>query len=373
MLLNCVSLVYSIFLRIIKLMKPIKLMKYRFLNHSVISADLSALFLPLLLRLFALLSLISLFVVPAAFCENENTGGSFTIWLEEFREEALQKGISEGTIEAALKDLKPISRVIELDRNQPEFKLTFRQYLKRVVPESRVKKARRKYRENHVLLEKIGKQFGVQPRFLVALWAVETDFGRNKGGFSVVASIVTLAYDGRRSAYFRNELYDALRIIDGGYVLPNKMKGSWAGAMGQLQFMPSTVRKYWVDYNRNGRLDIWNTPAEALASAANYLSMAGWQPDQTWGRRVKLPPGFDTVVAGLDIRKRLSQWQELGVRRVDGRDLPKRDLLASLVIVGKDGPAFLVYDNYRLILDWNRSTFFAISVGYLSDHLRGID
>lgn len=361
-------------------------MKSRPFNHSVLAwakgkrlkakgffpSPQSSVLFPLFFLFCALLLLVALTVVPNAFSE-ENTEASFTFWLEEFREEALQKGISEATIKAAFKGLKPIPRVIELDRNQPEFKLTFRQYLDRAVPKSRVKAARKKYRENHVLLEKIGARFEVQPRFLVALWAIETDFGRNKGNFSVVASIVTLAYDGRRSAYFRDELYDALRIIDGGYVSLDEMKGSWAGAMGQLQFMPSTVRKYWIDYNRNSRLDIWNNSVEALASAANYLSKVGWQADQTWGRKVNLPEGFDTVVAGLDIRKRLSRWQELGVRRADGGDLPKRDLLASLVIVEKDGPAFLVYDNYRLIMEWNRSTFFALSVGYLSDRLREVN
>ncbi len=322
--------------------------------------------------LCVLLLLVSLTMATGAFCEETNDG-SFKLWLEDFRKEALGKGISKTTIEAALKDLKPLFRVIELDRNQPEFKLDFRQYLERVAPKSRIKAARQKYRKNRVLLEKIGADFGVQPRFLVALWAIETDFGRNKGGFPVLASIATLAYDGRRSAYFRAELHDALYIIDRGYVSPDKMKGSWAGAMGQLQFMPSTVRKYWVDYDRNGRLDIWDKPAEALASAANYLSKLGWQADQTWGRMVKIPLDFDTEIAGLDTRKRLSRWQELGVRRADGRDLPKRDLLASLVIVEKDGPAFLVYDNYYLILEWNRSTFFAMSVGYLSDQLRSVD
>ena len=321
---------------------------------------------------FALQLLVLVSVVSVAYGQG-SAGDDFTVWLEEFREEALKKGISESTLDLAFKSLKPLPKVIELDRNQPEFKFTFKQYLERVVSKSRVETARRKYRENRALLEKIGTNFGVQPRFLVAFWAIETDFGRNKGGFPVVASIATLAHDGRRSAYFRGELYDALYIVDAGYISLSEMNGSWAGAMGQLQFMPSTVRKYWVDYDRDGRLSIWNTPAEALASAGNYLSSLGWQADQTWGRRVELPQGFDTLMADPDIRKSLSKWQELGVRRADERDLPKRDLLGSIVIVEKDGPAFLVYDNYRLILNWNRSTFFALSVGYLSDRLREVN
>jgi membrane-bound lytic murein transglycosylase B len=204
----------------------------------------------------------------------------------------------------------------------------------------------------------------------------------------VVAALATLAHDGRRSAYFRRELFNALMILDQGHISVGAMKGSWAGAMGQSQFMPSSFLSFAVDEDGDGRRDIWTTKADVFASAANYLAESGWQGDQTWGRRVRLPQGFDLALVGLDVIKPLDQWQTLGIRRSDGRDLPTRPLPASLVLpdgekapdgvgvgdpgwAGNSGAAFLVYDNYRTTLKWNRSTFFAIAVGHLADRLVG--
>ncbi len=293
----------------------------------------------------------------------------FGQWLDELRTEAAGKGIGDSVLDTALRDLEPIPRVIELDRKQPEFTLTFQQYMDRVVPKSRIDKGRRKLAEHKALLTEVGKRYGVQPRFIVALWGIETDFGRVTGGFPVIAALATLAHDGRRSKYFRGELLNALRILDEGHITNDAMKGSWAGAMGQSQFMPSSFVRFAVDYDGDGRRDIWRTQGDVFASAANYLARSGWKDDQTWGRKVRLPAGFDLSLADLKIRKPLAEWQALGVRRADGRDLPTRQLRASLVLPAKGAadPAYLVYDNYRTTLKWNRSTYFAMAVSHLSD------
>ena len=293
----------------------------------------------------------------------------FPIWLEEFRAEALKRGIRVQTLDTALNGLAPIPRVIELDRRQPESRFTFPQYLERVVTASRIADARERYRQHRQLLTEVGQKFGVQPRFIVALWGIESDFGRNTGGFSVIGALATLAHDGRRSKYFRGELINALKILDEGHVMASDMQGSWAGAMGQSQFMPSSFRAYAFDFNGDGRRDIWTTQADVFASAANYLARAGWRDDQTWGRKVRLPAGFERGLADLKVRKYLDEWQRLGVRKADGRDLPKRRLRASIVSPSKsgDGPAYLAYHNFRTILKWNRSNYFALAVGHLSD------
>lgn len=297
---------------------------------------------------------------------------SFENWLADFRREAAERGFKPATLESALSGIQSIPRVIELDRRQPEFTLTFRQYLDRVVPNTRVAKARAKLAENRAVLESMGKKFGVQPRFLVAFWGIETDFGRLTGGFPVVPALATLAHDGRRSTYFRKELFNALTVIDQGHVEAKNMTGSWAGAMGQCQFMPSSFVNFAVDGNGDGRKDIWTTKADVFASAANYLARSGWKDDQTWGRAVKLPADFDPGLADLKIRKPLSEWQRLGVRRADGSDLPTRDLMASVVFTeGPGSAAYAAYNNFNAILKWNRSIFFAVAVGSLADRLQG--
>ena len=315
-----------------------------------------------LAQFVTLISVLLLFAVPGS-------AEDFQIWLGKLRVEAEGKGISQSVLDEALAGIQPIPRVIELDRRQPEFTLTFTQYRDRVVPQSRIKKGRVKYQENRDLLEEIGGKIGVQPRFIVALWGIETDFGRVTGGFKVIPALATLAHDGRRSAFFRKELLNALQILHEGHIAPKEMMGSWAGAMGQSQFMPSSFLAHAVDYDGDGRRDIWTTRPDVFASAANYLAKSGWRADQTWGREVKLPPDFDFALADLKVRKPIGGWQALGVRQPDGGDLPTRQLSASIVLPekGKMTPAYLVYSNYRTTLRWNRSTYFALAVGLLSD------
>lgn len=296
----------------------------------------------------------------------------FVKWLEGLRADALANGISQSTLDRSLVDVAPIPRIIELDRHQPESTTTFEKYQARIVNATRIKIGRERLAKHRELLTEIGDQFGVQPRFIVALWGIETNFGSFTGGFPVVHALATLAYDGRRSKYFRGELLKALQIIDEGHIEPADMKGSWAGAMGQSQFMPSSFLNFAHDYNGDGAKDIWNTQADVFASAANYLKGVGWNDDITWGRKVALPDGFDGSLISLDVVKSIGEWQALGVRRADGRDLPTRNIPASILRPGGEGgQAFIIYDNYRAILRWNRSHYFAMAVGQLSDRIAG--
>ena len=309
-------------------------------------------------------------VEPALLSIPAPTIPTFEEWLAEFRVEALASGISAATFDTAFAGIKPVERVIQLDRQQPESVLTFEDYLTRVVPERRITIGREKLAQNRALLNTVSAEFNVPPRFIVALWGIETDYGRLGGNFSVIASLATLAYEGRRAALFRSQLLDALHILEGGDVALGDLRGSWAGAMGQTQFMPSTFRNYAVDFNGDGKRDPWNQPADVFASAANYLSKIGWVKGETWGREVRVPDNFDRQWIGLERRKSLAEWQALGVRRKDGTDLAAPDMSASLVQPsGPGGRAFLVYDNFRVLMQWNRSTYFGVAVGQLADAL----
>jgi len=297
---------------------------------------------------------------------------AFETWLQEFRREATAAGISSTTLDAALGDAAPVERVLELDRHQPEYTQTFWTYLdKRVTPE-RIARGRTLLTQHRDLLARVQAHYGVQPRFLVAFWGLESNFGDYAGGFPVISALVTLAYDERRSDFFRTELLNALRILDGGHITPAAMQGSWAGAMGQVQFMPSTFVRYAVDFDGDGRRDIWNSLPDIFASAANYLREIGWQDDTIWGREVVLPQNFDWELAAQNQRKPVTAWAELGVRRAGGGPLPAAEIEGAIVLpAGHKGPAFLVYDNFEAILTWNRSLLYALAVGHLADRLVG--
>jgi membrane-bound lytic murein transglycosylase B len=294
----------------------------------------------------------------------------FAVWIEELKAEAKARGISDETLNSALDGLQPIPRVIRLDRNQPEFQQDFRSYIDGRISEKRIKQGRRLLLEHRDLFEKIRDRYGVPPRFLVAIWGLETNFGRHMGNFPVIGSLATLAFDERRSSFFRAELLDALTIIDEGHIKTDTMHGSWAGAMGQIQFMPSTFIRFAVDADGDGRKDIWNSFPDIFESAANYLVGSGWRRGYVWGREVQLPQALDLKLTGLETEKNLSEWHEMGVRKKNGDSLPEEDIKASLILPdGRDGPAFLVYQNYRAILKWNRSHLYAITTGHLADRL----
>lgn len=294
----------------------------------------------------------------------------FASWLVDLRQEARANGISDAVLDRALTGVEPLPRVIELDRKQPEFTLTFQQYLDRTVTPSRVERGRRLLAEHGPLLERISHRYGVQPRFIVALWGMETDYGRVTGNFKVINALATLAWDGRRSAFFRKELMDALSILEAGDIAAEAMIGSWAGAMGQCQFMPSSYVRFSHDGDGDGRRDIWGTLPDVFASTANYLANHGWNKDYTWGRPVALPAGFDPALLGPDTAKLLQEWQRLGVRQPDGQPLPTAAITASIVKPEPDSDAaFLVYDNWRAVMKWNRSTYYALAVGHLADRI----
>ena len=299
--------------------------------------------------------------------ESEN----FKIWRGALMEEALARGISQATVDKTLKDIEFIPRVIELDRYQPEFVLSLKDYLNIVASEIRVQEGREKWQEYYSLLDRVGLQYGVPPRFLVALWGVETRYGQLNGRYPVVSSLVTLAYNGRRSAFFRRELFEVLRLIDQGHLSSEELNGSWAGALGFFQFMPSSIRRFGVDFDGDGRIDLAKTYADAFASAANYLVKCGWKKDETWGQEVRLPEPFNRKWVGMGKQKTLRQWQTLGVRDMKGSALPDNlKLKASLIQPqGTNGAAYLVYSNYRTLLKWNRSHLFGLAVGILSDRL----
>jgi len=310
---------------------------------------------------------------PSASAEDAN----FSSWMKSFRVEAMEKGISQETLDRALGGIAPLPRVIELDRSQPEFKLTFEEYLSKVVSPTRKRIAAQKLAEHDELLTKISQKYGVQKRYLVTFWGVETSFGKYLGSFNVPQSLATLAFDGRRSDYFRGELLNALTILEQGHIAPEDMKGSWAGAMGQSQFMPSSFLNYAVDWDGDGRRDIWASKGDVFASSANYLAKAGWRDDITWGREVKLPSGLQVkgknamALADAKTQMQLAEWASAGVRSVDGSALPTRALQARLVMPsGDEGRAFLVYSNFDSILRWNRSNYYALAIGLLSDTLR---
>jgi membrane-bound lytic murein transglycosylase B len=226
--------------------------------------------------------------------------------------------------------------------------------------------------EHGDLLRAVGGRYGMPPPLLAAVWGIESNYGRTQGDFSVIQALASLAYDGRRGAMFRHELLNALRILDQGHVTLDAMKGSWAGAMGQLQFMPSTFIAYAKDGDADGRKDIWGSAADALESAANFMS-SSWQSGLRWGRQASVPATFNTSLAGLNRTRTLAQWQALGVRLPGGGALPRENVRASIIIPddGTREPAFLVYRNYRALLRWNRSHFFALAVGHLADRIAG--
>ncbi len=323
-------------------------------------------------RLSLTLLLLMIGLTPAAAAEQP-----FSAWLADFRARAEAQGIPPATLERAFAGVQPIPRVIELDRRQPEFVLSFWRYLGNAVTEQRVAQGRELLDTHAVLLDQVARTYGVPARFLVAFWGLETNYGATFGSFPVIHALATLAWDGRRRNFFETELLTALRIVAAGDIEPARMEGSWAGAMGHLQFMPTTFWAHARDGDGDARRDIWGSLHDVFASGANYLSSLGWQADETWGREVRLPADFDYALVSIATRpevvKPLADWTALGVRRADGGPLPQADMRGGLILpAGAEGPAFLVYENYRHILSWNRSILYAVAVGHLADRLIGL-
>jgi membrane-bound lytic murein transglycosylase B len=298
--------------------------------------------------------------------------GDFDEFLHGVRIEATARGISEATLETALTNLQPIDRVIELDRDQPESEETLQSYVDRLLSEYRVRRGKELLREHAGFFAVISRKYGIPARYLVALWGIESNYGRESGSFPVIGALATLAWDDRRPEFYRSELLNALVILDEKVVQADTYRGSWSGATGPLQFMPSTYLTFAVDGDGDGRRDIWSNLSDAFASGAHYLAESGWQRGYSWGRRVCLPEDFDRTLTGLGSRRPIGEWRSLGVRRADGNPLPSANIDASLLLPdGGTGPAYLVYQNYRTLLRWNRSHLFALTVCHLADQLVG--
>ncbi len=307
--------------------------------------------------------------MPALAAEPED----FQTWLAGLRQEALSRGVGEKILDQALGGIAPVPEVLELDQRQPEFVDTFLNYLDRRVTPERVEQGGKLLRQYRSVLDRVANRYGVPANILVAFWGLETHYGKHLGDHLVPEALATLAYDTRRSSFFRGQLLEALDILQAGHIAPPEMKGSWAGAMGQVQFMPSTFQAYAVDGDGDGRKDIWHSLPDAFASAANFLHELGWHPGELWGREVRVPESFDWRLARLDVKKPVDAWRAMGVTQADGKPLPNSGLQGSIVVPqGHRGPAFLVYHNFDTILDWNRSVSYALAVGYLADRLIGL-
>ena len=313
---------------------------------------------------------------------------AFQAWLADVRTEALERGIQQETIDIALADVKQRKRIVKRDRSQPEVKQTYARYLKSRVSVWRKEKGALKVRENDAALSKAAEKFGVQNRFIAGIWGIETNYGTVPLTISVFDAVATLAFDKRRGKRFRRELFASLEILDKGYTSFDKLKGSWAGAMGQPQFMPENYLKYAVDMDGDGQRDIWDNKADVFGSIANYLKSYGWNNSQTWGRKVLLPEGgeqslqakqadgvtpdrFCKAYKTMGAWRDLQDWQALGVRRLNGSDLPKVTIPAALIVGDKgDGAGYLVYRNFCSIMRYNPSFKYALAVGLLSDEIK---
>jgi membrane-bound lytic murein transglycosylase B len=294
----------------------------------------------------------------------------FAQWKLGLKQEMMAQGASEVLVNQLIESIKYIPRVIELDRRQPEGRMSHEEYITKVIPESKVQSARQAFKANYPLLKQAEQSTGVKSRFIVALWGKETHFGKITGNYHVPSALATLAYDGRRATFFKKELLAATKILAEGHITIDAMKGSWAGAMGNCQFMPSSFLRFAVDANSDGKKDIWSDKTDIFASMGNYLAESGWKSEGTWGRQVKLTKPFDEYAIGKKHKQSLSQWQALGVRRSDLNDLPKVDIDAYLIAPGGEkGRIYLVYNNFDVIMRWNRSHYFATGVGYLADRI----
>lgn len=296
----------------------------------------------------------------------------FAACILELQDRARGEKLSAWVVEDVLGNLQQQQRVIELDRSQPEFTQTFADYLYRRVTPERIERGQLLLDKYDGFLAELTRKYGVPGRYLVAFWGLETNFGSYLGNMPTLDSLATLACDQRRSEFFTGELMQALELLERESLSPADMRGSWAGAMGHTQFMPSAYNRYAIDGDGDGRVNLWRSEQDALASGANFLANLGWQQGERWGREVRLPDDFPYATTGLNNSQPLKYWRNLGVSFVDGARLPDVDMRASLLVpAGHTGPAFLVYSNFNVILRWNRSEYYALSVGLLADRLIG--
>ena len=296
---------------------------------------------------------------------------SFEEFLDQVRKSATEQGVSKSTIDKAFFELTPRPSAIASDKAQAEFNQNFWHYVNKRVSKVRLNNGKDTLKKNASLLSKTSEKYGVPAYVIVAFLGLESNYGNYMGSESLIRSLATLAYDKRRSKFFTRELIAVLKLMD-KKTIPFDATGSWAGAMGAVQFMPTNVIAYGVDANNDGKVDLWNEKADIYASAANFLNKLGWKKGEKWGREALIPKNFDYQLTGLDNEKTVNEWAALGVRRGNNSNLPKSNFKASLIVpMGHRGPAFLVYRNFDTIMGWNRSILYALSVAYLSDRLNG--
>jgi membrane-bound lytic murein transglycosylase B len=298
---------------------------------------------------------------------------TFEKWKQNFAEFAIEQGIKQETLDKSFAKLRLDQKVLDLISNQPEFTKPVWEYLDSAASDARVQKGRRLLAKHHKLLARIEESYEVQPEYIIAIWGLESNYGSNFGRKNVIRSLATLAYGSERQAFYQAELLAALNIIQNGDIAAEKMLGSWAGAMGHTQFMPTTYEKYAVDYDGDKRRDLWKSLPDVFASTANYLKSSNWQKDQTWGVEVKFPKVFDWELADPTTWLPVSEWAELGLVRADNRPLNSLDKKEARVFLpaGHNGPAFLVFKNFQAIKQYNNANSYALAVGYLGDRIRG--
>ncbi|QDH17922.1 lytic murein transglycosylase [Swingsia samuiensis] len=313
------------------------------------------------------LSVLSVGVGVAAIGKAAQAQPSYNAFLDSIREQAIAQGLSSAIVSRALSlSPHPNAKVLQLDRHQPEFTLTWAQYRDRVLPQSRFDKGRQIYAGVQNVMSEESARFGCDDRAVMGIWGLESGFGAHTGTFSVIDALATLSYDGRRSAFFRTELMKALHILNDGDISPEGMMGSYAGAMGQPQFMPSAYLRYAADGDGDGKRNIWTSQADVFASIANYLGKCGWQRNEPWGQEINLTQPFDKSQIGRNQKKTLGEWMSLGVRRSDGQPFGRSDVVGA--VLQPDGPgtqAFMVYHNFNVIRRYNPSDYYALGVGLL--------
>lgn len=304
--------------------------------------------------------------------EVEPTEEGFQAWVKAFRVEAEDAGISKATLDTALTGIKLNHKVLKRDAYQPEFVKPIWSYLNTAVSDTRVTNGKRKYAQHKQLLEEVGTKYGVAPQLITAIWGLETAYGVTFGGFNVIESFATLGYHGRRSSFAKQQLIAALQIIDNGDIPAEKMIGSWAGAMGHTQFIPTSYNERAVDYDKDGRRDIWGSFGDVFASTANYMKNAKWRADETWGAAITLPDDFDWNLADRSVKKPVSEWASLGIKPANGKKLPYSAGEAWILLpAGHQGPAFIALPNFRSIMRYNNSTAYALGISMLSDRIAG--
>lgn len=315
-------------------------------------------------KMLALFALVISFLFSSSLMAQQD----WSSWVAELKSDIVRQGVDPDLFDQIFVNIQPSRQVLRFDQTQPEKRLTFQKYRSTRGDPYKISLGKKELQRHKVLLERVSSEFNVDPCFIVALWGMESSYGRFLGDFPVIKSLATLAYGSTRRDFFRDELLYALHIVNDGHISLDKFKGEWAGASGQPQFLPSSWYKYAIDYTGNGRKDIWTSIPDTFASIANYLKENGWRKDEPWAVPVQLSQNIDKKLQGIDYKKSVQEWDAVGVRTLSGEALPYSHLPAS-IITPDGGPSFLVFNNFEVLLSYNNSTYYAGTVGYMADEI----